>query len=665
LGGFVRVWSRCLLLSLSFCGLAETQAVALPPVEAFGAIPEISAPKLSPDGAHFAAIQSFNGMPALVIYAVGPSAGRPVIFPSSAEKIIDDFSWARSDRLIVVVKMNMKAGGDDRIRSWVRALSVSADGKDVAMLLKGSVTLNNNVYAADIVDFDLDDPDHIFGTLFVPTISGISLRPPSAEDDDTDFRLDVLKIDLHSGEGHYFMAGNYQTRQWYMDGHGNVVARLDRSTHPLTDHVKILEDGSWKETRTFDASGDNGAAIVGLSDDSKALVRLDRDDNAFAVLVRDELASSAESQMFGQPGYDVDRALTDEWTGHVVGAVYSDDKPEFRYFDPERTALQRGLEHVFPGLTVHAVSMSQDKSRVIVEVQGPRNPLTYYFLDRKTHQASIILTAYAHLTEADLGEMKPYPYAARDGLQIPAYLTLPPGKEPKNLPVVIMPHGGPDARDELGFDWWAQFLANRGYAVLQPNYRGSSGYGYKFTQAGLHEWGLKMQDDISDGAKKLIADGIADPKRICIVGASYGGYAALAGATLTPDLYACAMSFAGVSDLLAMLSTAKNDHPYAPDILSFWQSRIGSRDDQGDQLRATSPARHADQVRCPILLMHGEGDTTVRISQSEKMYDALKDAGKDVQFIRVPGEDHYLNFSETRIRMLTELEAFLKKNIGN
>ena len=291
--------------------------------------------------------------------------------------------------------------------------------------------------------------------------------------------------------------------------------------------------------------------------------------------------------------------------------------------------------------------MDMSKDKVIVAVQGPRQPPVYYFLDRVKHEATEILSAYPELTATDLGEMKPYPYVARDGQRIPAYLTLPPGKPAKNLPTVIMPHGGPDARDVMGFDWWAQFLANRGYAVLQPNYRGSKGYGRKFTEAGLHQWGLGMQNDITDGVKKLIADGITDPKRICIVGASYGGYAALAGAAFTPDLYACAMSFAGVSDLNEFLFAQRSDTGEYSQSVSFWTSRIGSDWDDSKKLQDTSPALHAEQVKCPVLLMHGEGDTTVRIKQSELMYDALKAAHKDVEFIRFSGEDHYLNFADT------------------
>jgi dipeptidyl aminopeptidase/acylaminoacyl peptidase len=228
-----------------------------------------------------------------------------------------------------------------------------------------------------------------------------------------------------------------------------------------------------------------------------------------------------------------------------------------------------------------------------------------------------------------------------------------------------MPHGGPDARDQIGFDWMAQFFANRGYAVLQPNYRGSSGYGYGFTSAGLHQWGLKMEDDLTDGVKKLVADHIADPKRVCIVGASYGGYAALAGAALTPDVYACAVSFAGISDLPKFITEERSRYGKDSQIVSFWTTRIGSSYEDSDQLDATSPARHTDKIKCPVLLMHGEGDTTVEIAQSEMMEDAMKRAGKPVEFIRFPGEDHYLNLADTRIRFLKETEAFVKKYIGN
>ena len=228
-----------------------------------------------------------------------------------------------------------------------------------------------------------------------------------------------------------------------------------------------------------------------------------------------------------------------------------------------------------------------------------------------------------------------------------------------------MPHGGPMARDELRFDWMAQFLANRGYAVLQPNFRGSSGYGKKFQEAGYGEWGLKMQDDVTDGVQKLIADGIADPKRICIVGASYGGYAALAGAAFTPGLYACAAAWAPVTDLRLFLKTRSHDYGSDSAMIASWEHFIGDRWSDSAKLDGASPAPNATKIKVPVLLMHGEADATVRIDQSETMEQALRNAGKKVTFVRIPRETHYMQAADSRIRWLTELEKFLKENIGN
>jgi dipeptidyl aminopeptidase/acylaminoacyl peptidase len=211
----------------------------------------------------------------------------------------------------------------------------------------------------------------------------------------------------------------------------------------------------------------------------------------------------------------------------------------------------------------------------------------------------------------------------------------------------------------------AQFLANRGYAVLQPNFRGSDGYGRKFLKAGYGEWGGKMQDDVTDGVKKLIADGIADPKRICIVGWSYGGYAALSGAAFTPDLYACAVGGAGVYDLKKFLDTRAKDYGKDSDMIASWSLFIGDRSKDADKLAAASPAKNADKIKIPVLLVHGKDDYTVRIDQTEAMDEALRQAGKKVTTIIIPGESHYLQKMETRVQWLTELEKFLKENIGN
>jgi dipeptidyl aminopeptidase/acylaminoacyl peptidase len=650
--------------------LTIAPAASLPPVEAFGSLPAISHPVLSPDGRHLAAIQSVQGKPVVVIYPVHAKPGEEPAVAGGGDWIIENLAWLKNDRLGVAIKVNRKAGDERNLmHTWTRLLSVDVHGQNDIMLLKENPFVSNNTNTAIVVDRDLDDPDNIFMALYIYA----DMRSPADEATDSKagrggrnlFRYDLYRVNVHTGHEERVAAGNYQTRQWFMDGHGRILARQDQSEAPLVDHLEVLNKDDWTKLADYDATADRGASIVGITDDGTALVRATRNDNALAVLTRLDLSNGKESALFANPSYDADYPLIDEWTSRVVGAAFIDDKVEDRYFSPKLDALQKGLEAAFPDVSVEAVSWDTAMDAVIVAVNAPTKPMAYYYLDRTTHAADPIGSAYPDLAPADLGEMKPWPYKARDGLDIPAYLTLPPGKAAKVLPVVVMPHGGPDARDYIRFDWMAQFFANRGYAVLQPNFRGSWGYGHKFTDAGLHQWGLKMQDDITDGVKKLIADGIADPKRVCIVGASYGGYAALAGAALTPDLYACAVSFAGVSDLPRAISAERARFGQDSGVVSFWISRIGSPYDDSEQLRATSPARHADQVKCPVLLMHGEGDTTVPIEQSELMNAALKSAGKQVEFIRFAGEDHYMNLADTRVRVLKETEAFLKKNIGN
>jgi len=642
----------CAAVAACFFLLSSATVAGQPPVEAFGRLPFGEEPMLAPDGNHFAMIQSLHGRPAVVIYDVNAAPGTMPKIISDEEAIIVGIHWAKSDRLLMTVNMNQKAGGDTKVQSWYRTIGVDPDGKNMAVMFAHSTWRDLNYSNSQVVDYDLDDPTHVFMPLWVPNL-------------DDDFALNLYRIDVKTGDAERFASGRKDTNEWIMDGHGHIVARIDQTQHPLTDHLKILVKDDWNEIGSYEATGGHDSGILGVMEDGTGLAqRSIIDKTGMNVLGRLDIASGKESGLFATETYDVDHSLHDPWTGRVIGAAFTDDKEEYVYFDPAMEKLQRGLEVAFPGLSVHAVSWNLAKDKLIVVVDGPRQPVAYYYLNRTTHEATQLASTYPNLDEADLGEMKPWPYKARDGLDIPAYLTLPPGKAPKNLPVVIVPHGGPGARDALGFDWMAQFFANRGYAVLQPNFRGSTGYGTKFEEAGYGEWGLKMQDDVTDGVKKLIADGIADPKRICIVGASYGGYAALAGAAFTPDLYACAVSFAGVSDLGKFLRTRASDYGSDSWMISTWTRYIGNRYDDSDKLAATSPAENAAKIKCPVLLLHGAGDTTVRIDQSEEMRDALQKAGKQVEFVRFDADSHYMLLADTRIRFLKETEAFLKKNIG-
>jgi dipeptidyl aminopeptidase/acylaminoacyl peptidase len=654
------------LLVLVGASTSDAQSQTHPPAEAFGQLPQMSRPSLSPDGKHFAVVQPFEGRPVAVIYQINAPAGTKPAVVQSADSIIQNVAWAKNDRLLIYVGVNKKVEWDERhqLRSWGRTISVSDTGDNSVILMKNDPSFKMNTTTARVVDVDLDDPDQVFMPMWEYDTEAASGNKVDKLESQY-FHMNLYSVNVRTGRADKFMTGTSETGLWLLDGHGHVVARVDEMTRPLKDHLFVRWNDDWRDDGQYDASADKGVDLIGVLGDGTAIVRYDHVGSDRSMLLRHDLATGKEVPLWTNPTFDAGEAITDEWTGRITGISYAADKDEYEYFDPKREALQRGLEQAFPGKSVRAASVDLDQNEVIAEVQSPREPPSYYYLDRTSHQATKIATQYPGLTEADLGEMKPYPYRARDGLSIPAYVTLPPGRVARNLPTVVMPHGGPDARDTISFDWWAQFMANRGYVVLQPNFRGSWGYGHKYTEAGLRQWGLKMQDDISDGVHKLIADGIADPKRVCIVGGSYGGYAALAGATLTPDLYACAVSFAGISDLRQMLDDERTKHGTFSGVMSFWQSRIGDLSDDDPQLSATSPVLHADQVKCPILLMHGEDDTTVPIKQSELMNDALVQAHKDVEFVRFPGEDHYLEMADTRIKMLKELEKFLDAHIGH
>ncbi|MDE2111914.1 MAG: S9 family peptidase [Alphaproteobacteria bacterium] len=648
----------CLVL---FAGPAQ----ARPSAEVFGELPFVSTVRLSPDGKHIAMLQPMQGRMVAVIFQTHPEAGAKPVYISGGDLILADLQWVSNSRLVLIAKESITAPYDDRLRTWARAVAVDINGGNGVLLLKNMPTAGVNTNTTEIVDTDLDDPDHIYMDMYdfiTPMQEDFNTRLGIKNDKDF-FRDDLIKVDVHSGEGEIFQTGKPETVAWFSDGHGHPVARIDQTEAPLKDHLIVLHGGAWNEVGTFDATADNGIRLAGMTEDGKNLVLLQRNDRSFMGLLERSLSDNTEKSLYYVDNYDIDDAIVDEWTGRVVGAEYITDKEEDHYFDPKRQGLQMGLENAFPGLTVHIVSWDAAGDTVIFSVEGPREPKTYYLLDRATHMTQTIASTRPTLQQSELGEMRAYNYTARDGLPISAYLTLPPGKPPKNLPVVIMPHGGPDARDYLRFDWMAQFLASRGYAVLQPNFRGSWGFGDNFTKAGLHQWGLKIQDDVTDGVKKLIADGTADPKRICIFGASFGGYVALAGAAFTPNLYACAASWAGVSDLPAAMQAERRDYGGKSQIVSFWGSRIGN--DDIPQLNATSPDHNAAAIKCPVLLMHGDGDTTVRIEQSEMMNEALEKAHKKVEFIRFPGEDHYMNIAATRIGVLEALEKFLSENIGN
>ena len=614
---------------------------AMPPVEAFGNLPEATDARLSPNGKRIAIIKPVDGHNKVVIYDLSQPEGKPYVVGMEGG-VAGEMFWKNNNRLICVFHATLKRRGSMDTSAWSRAISVDPDTQTATLMMYNIPFFRANFDAGYVADLDADDPHHVM--------------MPAYNRWDRALILDLYTVELETGAAQLALHGNVNTVGFLTDGHGHILGHVDQDAS-LTDHVVLGE----KDVYQFGVRGVPEFALEGLTakpTPSQVVKRLSRWGTSG---LYSWSPAGIGDALYENPEFDVTDTLTDEHDSRIIGVTYVDDMQRTKYFDQATQHVQELLEKAYPGQSVSILSMDQARSAFAIRTDGPRNAPVLSLYTPANRQANIIQEAYPSLKPADLGEVKSYPYSAQDGLQIHAYLTLPPGKAPHNLPTVIFPHGGPEDRDSMNFDWWAQFMASRGYAVLQPNYRGSSGYGWDFIKAGDGEWAGKVQQDLRDGVEKLVADGIADPKRICIVGGSWGGYLALGGVTFEPDLYACAISYAGSSDLAHDFYTGTT---FESEVDSLWRRRIGADRDSG-KMDEQSPARYAERVKAPVLLIHSDKDITVKIDQSEIEERALRHAGKQVEFVTLEGDDHYLEFADTRMKLLKEVERFLDAHIGD
>ncbi|HEX3397657.1 MAG TPA: S9 family peptidase, partial [Steroidobacteraceae bacterium] len=470
-------------------------------------------------------------------------------------------------------------------------------------------------------------------------------------------------VDTRTGKGGIIKHGNQFTTAWVVDRDGRAVAREDWDWHHHAYRLLALGAKDSDKPREILRKDDSERpTLEGLLADGTAVVVLATSGRSYQAAWALPLDGSPIRLIAEDPDADITRVYTDRRSGAIVGVYVSGSVGNVHWFDPAIQHRQEVLQRSFPGQAVAIYGSTVDGTKTLARVETPSSPPVYYLVDFATHHADIAAEEYPALAGVALADVKEISYKARDGTAIPAYLTTPAKKPTTPMPLVVLPHGGPQARDYLAFDWLTQFLASRGYAVLQPQFRGSTGFGDAFREAGYRQWGGLMQDDVTDGVRAMIEQGVADPHRICIVGASYGGYAALAGAAFTPDLYSCAASISGVTDLPALMRETVPIYGGAlSTTLSSWKARIGAPNDSN--LAAKSPINAVKSIKVPILIIYGTGDGVVPNEQSERMARALKAAGKNVSVAVLEGEDHWLSRTDARVRVLKELEAFLGKNL--
>jgi len=472
-------------------------------------------------------------------------------------------------------------------------------------------------------------------------------------------RASLFKVDLTTGRGQLLEAGYENTEGFVVGADGQPLAESEFDARPLRWTLKVRNPGhGWRAVKTSEGSLDH-PWLVGLGRDGHTAVvgsTSEDDKDTFRELAPDaaewgDVFASGENQ----------GGVFDPATDVLIGThTVAGDEDRYQFFSPSDQAMWRAVTRAYPDGRVTLASMSTDHRKIVVLVDSPTDGPAYALVDLDKRAGSWIGDVYEGVHAADISPVRPIAFKAADGLALSGYLTTPKGREPKTLPLIVFPHGGPAARDSLGFDWWAQAMAAHGYAVLQVNFRGSDGFGTKHREAGYGQWGRKMQTDLSDGVRYLAAQGVIDPKRVCIVGASYGGYAALAGATLDPGVYRCAASVSGVADPSRFVAWSKAQR--GTSALKYWTRFMGVDSAHDPDLSAISPATHAAQSSGPVLLVHGKDDTVVPFEQSQIMADALRKAGKPVEFVTLRKEDHWMSRGETRLQMLQAVIAFLEKN---
>lgn len=634
-----------------------SHAATAPGADIYGHTPAYEGVRISHDARRIAFIQTRDSQHVVFIFDFDNDT---ICGYAMAKLKVRELIWAPQDRLLIRVSPSRA--------DLSRYLSINVNCADPRLLFDQPLSSVSRLigWAPDGKRLLWTSLRHISG--------GVGPRRPDTLGWDRRrsriiYALDVIAVDPATGATETVEKGSGETIDWLADADGKLRIRVDENKDEVISvFVRWDEDKDWQpvfSTRNSSAGRKEAATFVAMGPKPDTAYVLTRNGGDKRSALEFNLRNKAfGNTLFKHPDFDVTGYQLDEFTGLAIGVEYTDDILKVDYIDPTVSDAVARIRSLFPKAQVNVQSASGDRNHFILRVDSPDHPTgTYFHADVSAGKVSQLGSRFPAITKAHIAPVKSFTYAARDGMRIPAYLTLPPGAGPGKLPLVVMPHGGPESRDSANFDPWAQFIATRGYAVFQPQFRGSDGFGLAFRQAGRHQWGLKMQDDITDGVRKLVAEGTVDPSRICIFGWSYGGYAAMAGLTFTPELYKCGISGAGVSDLPDMFGHLKRKSFGGWDHAEYWRAVIGDTFADAPRLMETSPINSVKSIRAPLLLLHGKYDTVVPITQSEGMAKALKKAGKPFEYIELEDDDHWLSYADSEKRALKEIERFLKLHL--
>ena len=621
---------------------------------------------LSPSGRHLAVIVRRKEDDRLLIYDLTTGDKQyirsvPRNSPGTALTLhLGAVYWKSDDRLLCRLHSRPAEGKNINAmpmstigKMGDRLFALNRDGSNLVMLLGDNreMALAGSFDLGDIASLLTHDPKHILMEL-----DGYTGRS-------------LFKVNLDSGKGEQVEPPSDSVVAWWLDIEGNPVVRATVGLGTVKLFRK--QDGKWIQflkMRVREMKERPEYEAVGPSDQLGKYYVLARPPgkDRIGLYLYDLEKEQFGEPVFENPKYDLSSARISRDGKRVLFHCYVAEVRICEFADKQLDAHIRALRRFFQDTAnVYVSDASQDSKTLLLYVEGPRDPPAYFYYRVDAKKIEGVSPERVQLTDIQRADVTVVNYTARDGKAIGGYLTSP-GNVPKGtkLPLVVYPHGGPEMRDRLTFDPMVQYLASRGYAVFQPNFRGSDGFGKAFAESGYGEWGRKMQDDVTDGVNHLVTAGLVDPGRICIVGASYGGYAALAGAALTPDLYKCAVSVAGISDLDDFIGWRKRNWGRDSEGYTYWLKAIGNPETDGQKLREVSPWHLVDRIKVPILLIHGTDDDIVPIAQSRAMKKALDKSGRKTELIELEGEGHSWWSDENEMFAMTRVDAFLWENLG-
>ncbi|NQY41320.1 MAG: S9 family peptidase [Henriciella sp.] len=642
-----------LLAAISFFAASFSLATAQsdyprPPIEAYGALPQISSAELSPDGSKLATIANLEAGTRVAIISL---EGDPPVQLGIENSKARGLEFYDRNHLILHAAKTTSTYGFRGEYEYSGAFVMNLETQKVRQLLKGTKDMFPAQSGLGGIIGHGSAPEQIL----MPAYMGPKCSSPT---------YDLLKVDIKNPRGLRYQKGTNDTRDWFVGEQGRVLARERYNNKKNLYSVQAYVDKKWKTI--FEVEDEIlPVSILGVMPDESGLVFIKDDKDGFDTLMKLGLDDEVSGPVFPPNKTEIERIYSDA-NRKILGLRYAGVEPSYAFLYPALEKSVSGVLAQLPEATIYLDSWTDDRNTVLYRAFDANIGDVWLLHEVETDTLQIAGRARPAIPNEAIGPLLSIEYKAQDGLTIQAILTVPPNFVPGQsgpIPAIMLLHGGPGSYDGFDFDWVAQFFANRGYLVIQPNFRGSAGFGEKFEDAGRGEWGGKMQSDLTDGVNALVKAGYVDPENVCIVGASYGGYAALAGAVFTPDLYKCVIAVAPVSDLNRMLQSEKRDHGRDHWVISYWEDVMAEGDARRKKLQSISPANFAENAKAPILLIHGDDDTVVPFTQSTRMRSALKRADKQVELVKLKGEDHWLSVADTRMQTLRAMDAFLAEHM--